>query len=267
MKSKQAEFTIHTVIVALAMWALSSPAQEKAGATLWLTKANKTALFARQGTNLLWNTKVASDDPVIEVDESQTFQAIDGFGFALTGGSAMLLEQMNATNRAAILKELFGTETNDIGISYLRLSIGASDLNAKVFTYDDLPAGASDLEMAHFSLGPDRADVIPVLKEILAVTPQIKILGSPWSAPSWMKTNERPKGGQLKPECYSAYAKYFVNYIYSMKGTNGGWVALEADPRYWRADPAAGDWGYPQLEPQCALVEPGRRSQQQSAYE
>ena len=67
------------------------------------------------------------------------------------------------------------------------------------------------------ALGPDRADVIPVLKQILAINPAIKILGSPWSAPAWMKTNDRVKGGHLKPEYYGVYAAYFVKYIEQMK--------------------------------------------------
>ena len=104
-----------------------------------------------------------------------------------------------------------------VGISYLRVSIGSSDLNDHVFTYDDLAAGQTDPELAKFSLAEDRADVIPVLQEILKVNPKIKILGSPWTAPSWMKTNNNPKGGKLKPEFYPAYAKYFVKYIQGMK--------------------------------------------------
>ena len=75
-------------------------------------------------------------------------------------------------------------------------------MNDRVYSYDDLPAGETDAKLAHFSLGPDRADVIPVLKQILAINPGIKILGSPWSAPPWMKTNDRVKDGHLKPEYY-----------------------------------------------------------------
>ena len=106
---------------------------------------------------------------------------------------------------------------NNIGVSYLRLSIGASDLNEHTFSYDDLPPGETDTAMKKFDLGPDRLDVIPVLKEILAINPAIKILGSPWSPPAWMKTNDDTRGGRLKPEYYAAYAKYFVKYIQQMK--------------------------------------------------
>jgi len=193
-----------------------SPDVRTAGVDLWLTTMDRSALFARQKPPLAFGQ---ADDqyPSIEVDASKTFQTIDGFGYALTGGSALHLIRMNAASRAALIKELFASDDLNIGVSYLRVSIGASDLNERVFSYDDLPAGQTDVEMAEFSLDPDRADVIPVLKEIMAVNPAIKILGSPWSAPPWMKTNNKVKGGRLKPEYYGVYAKYFVKYIEGMK--------------------------------------------------
>jgi glucosylceramidase len=124
---------------------------------------------------------------------------------------------MDAAKRAALLRELFGADDKDIGISYLRISIGSSDLNDHVYSYDDMPAGQTDPELAKFSMDPDRTEVIPILKEILAINPKIEILGSPWSAPAWMKTNDNSKGGQLKAENYGTYAKYFVKYIQGME--------------------------------------------------
>ena len=157
---------------------------------------------------------------------------MDGFGFALTGGSAQLLMRMSAAQRTALLKELFTTGGDGIGVSYLRVSIGASDMNERVFSYDDLAAGETDVEMAKFNLGPDLTDVIPVLKEILAIRPGIKILGSPWSAPAWMKTNDDVKGGELKPEYYGAFAKYFVKYIEGMRaqGISIDAITVENEP-------------------------------------
>ncbi len=154
---------------------------------------------------------------MIAIDDKRTFQSVDGFGFALTGGSAQLLMRMSPEARAALLKELFSTDGNGIGVSYLRVSIGSSDMNEHVFSYDDLPAGETDVQLKKFSLAPDQADVIPVLKQILAIDPKIKILGSPWSAPAWMKTNDNSKGGSLKPEYYPVYAQYFVKYIEGMR--------------------------------------------------
>jgi glucosylceramidase len=183
---------------------------------VWLTTADRSSLLTQQAAPLHFQ-KPTNQLPTIDVDDTQTFQSIDGFGFALTGGSAQLLMRMNAPQRTTLLKELFGTDSKNIGVSYLRVSIGSSDLNDHVFTYDDLPSGQRDVDLAKFNLGPDRADVIPVLKQILAINPRIKILGSPWSAPPWMKTNGDSKGGSLKPEYYDTYAKYFVKYIQGMK--------------------------------------------------
>jgi glucosylceramidase len=197
----------------------SSPslnAQQEREARMWLTTPDRTALVAPQAAALHFSPK-AGQLPALTVDDAQQFQSIDGFGFALTGGSAQLLMRMGATQRSALLKELFTAGDNGIGVSYLRVSIGSSDMNERVFSYDDLAAGETDVEMAKFNLGPDRADVVPVLKEILAIRPEIKILGSPWSAPAWMKTNNDVKGGELKPEYYGAFAKYFVKYIEAMR--------------------------------------------------
>lgn len=182
---------------------------------LWLTNANKSVLFERQEPSLMFG-KATSQSPTITVDEAETYQTMDGFGFTLTGGSAMLIHAMGAQERSALLQELFGTEGEDIGISYLRVSVGASDLDDRVFSYNDLAAGETDVDMEKFDLSPDKEHLIPVLKEILAINPDIKIMGSPWSPPTWMKTNNNSKGGSLKPEYYDAYAKYFVKYIKGM---------------------------------------------------
>jgi glucosylceramidase len=181
----------------------------------WLSNADGSAKFQKQSTSQPIST--TGSIPVIDVNASQSFQSIDGFGAALTGGSAMLLHQMSGTARAALLKELFAWDGTNIGISYLRVSIGASDLDDRVFSYNDRPAGQTDTALAFFSLDPDRTHLIPILKEILAINPDIKILGSPWSAPLWMKTNGNSVGGSLKPQYYGVYAKYFVKYIQQMK--------------------------------------------------
>ena len=183
---------------------------------LWLTDPGGSARFEKQKTGLVFGS-AGNQNPTIEIDRSKTYQAIDGFGYTLTGGSAGHIVRMDATSRGALLKELFATDGTSLGVSYLRVSIGASDLNERVFSYDDLPPGRVDPELNRFSLDPDRADVIPVLKEILKIAPDIKIMGSPWSPPAWMKSNHNSVGGSLKPEFYGAYAKYFVKYIQGMK--------------------------------------------------
>jgi glucosylceramidase len=181
----------------------------------WLTTGDSIMLFQKQALPVLKST--ASKPGVITIDDSKTYQEIDGFGFALTQGSAMPIIKMAAAKRSTLLHELFDTIGNAIGVSYIRLSIGASDLNETIFSYDDLPKGEVDTTLSKFDLGPDRADVIPVMKEILQINPNIKILGSPWSPPAWMKTNNDTRGGRLIEKYYPVYAQYFVKYIQAMK--------------------------------------------------
>ena len=163
-------------------------ADNKSNVEFWLTKSDQSALLQKQPATLFFGT-ITNSNPTINIDTTQTFQTVDGFGYSLTGGSAYVINRLAAPVKASLLKELFGNDDNSIGVSYLRISIGASDLNASVFSYDDMPAGQTDVNLDHFSLDPDKADVIPLLKEILAINPSIKILGSPWSPPLWMKDN------------------------------------------------------------------------------
>ena len=182
----------------------------------WLTKGDQTVLLQKQNAELLFGT-TANSNPFIDVDSTQTFQTVDGFGFTLTGGSAFVINKMDANSKAALLNELFGSGSSGIGISYLRLSIGSSDLNASVFSYDDMPSGQTDTGLAHFSLAPDSSDLIPILQQIVAISPAIKIVAAPWSAPAWMKDNHSTMGGSLLPAYYGVYAQYFVKYIQQMK--------------------------------------------------
>lgn len=188
----------------------------KSDVAFWLTTGDQSNLLKPQRVALNWGGGSAGL-ATITVDTTQAFQSVEGFGYTLTGGSADLLNGMTSSARAAMLKELFGTDSAGIGVSYLRISIGASDLSASVFSYDDVPAGQTDSTLQQFSLGRDTVNLVPVLKEILAINPGIKILGSPWSPPVWMKDNNNSVGGTLLPKYYDSYAAYFVKYVQAMK--------------------------------------------------
>ena len=182
----------------------------------WLTKGDQSVLLKKQSTNLGFGTTYNMYSN-IEVDDNQTFQTVDGFGYTLTGGSAQVINQLVAAKKQELLQELFGSRENSIGISYLRLSIAASDLNDAAFSYDDMPTGQTDLNLTYFSLAPDMTHLIPLLKEILLINPNIKIVAVPWSAPVWMKDNNSTIGGSLQTQYYGVYAQYFVKYIQAMK--------------------------------------------------
>jgi glucosylceramidase len=198
---------------------VSQPEDTNGGVTdgplqFWLSDPAKEIKFVQQLSGL--DTGKTNSLKNIVINPGSAMQFIDGFGFALTGGSALHINNMPASDRHNLLVELFDHTKSNIGTSYLRVSIGASDLDEYVFSYNDLEAGQTDVNMEHFTLDEDRRYVIPVLKEILQINPDIKILGSPWSPPVWMKTNGSTIGGSLKTQYYDAYAKYFVKYIQEM---------------------------------------------------
>ncbi len=208
------------------------PVNEKSVST-WLTEPSRSIFFQQQPDQMRFGTGNSFPaDPHILIDDKKRFQSIVGFGFALTGGSALHLMQMSPAAREALLKDLFTTNGSHIGTSYLRVSIGASDLNDHAFSYDDPPAGQTDTALDHFDLGPDRKDVVPVLKEILAIVPAIEIIGSPWSAPAWMKTNHDTRGGSLLPQYYHSYARYLAKYILAMQaeGIPVGAITVQNEP-------------------------------------
>lgn len=183
---------------------------------MWLTRGDQSALLQKQTTILSFGT-TPNVFTNIDVDSSTSYQSVDGFGYTLTGSSAYLINRMGASEKASLLNELFGSGANSIGVSYLRVSIGASDLSPSVFSYNDMPAGQTDPTLANFSLSQDLTDLVPVLQQILTINPSIKIMGSPWSPPVWMKTNGSSIGGSLQTQYYGVYAQYLVKYIQQMQ--------------------------------------------------
>lgn len=182
-------------------------------AKLYITTLDQQLLLEEQGLESQGTSPI---DARIEVDTTKIFQKMDGFGYTLTGGSALHIQKMSEPTRERLLQELFGTGTGSIGVSYLRLSVGASDLDERPWTYNDLPDGETDMTLEKFSLGYDTLYLIPTLKEILKISPKIKIMGSPWSPPKWMKDNNDTRGGSLKQEYHDVYAQYLMKYIQAM---------------------------------------------------
>ncbi len=177
--------------------------------------------------------------PII-VDGRQTYQEMLGFGFSLTGGSAELLMKMDASARSRILSELFGQDPGQMDISVVRLTVGASDMNSFVFSYDDMPQGKTDWDLEHFSLSQDLKDVVPVMQEILSIHPDIWVMASPWSAPAWMKEEYDVRGPKLRRECYDVYARYLARYIVEMgkKGIRIDALTIQNEPLNSRNTPS-----------------------------
>ncbi len=188
--------------------------------SIWETTTDQSKLLQQQaGVNFA--TDAGTNPTTITVDENTTYQTIDGFGYALTGGSASLISGLGA-NQSAFLTDIFSTAPGHVGSAFVRITIGASDLSSSDFTYDDMPSGQTDVNLNNFSISKEMTDLVPVLKKIIAVNPSIKILATPWTAPVWMKTgttgNGGFTGGSLNTAYYDAYARYFVKYIQAMAG-------------------------------------------------
>jgi len=237
------KYLLSLIILTTFISCATNPEAQKTDTTtssvqFWLTNPDKSSLFQQQSATQ--SNVIGGSVTTLETFDSQVFQSVDGFGCALTGGSATLLNQMDAAAKDKLLKELFATDGSNIGISYLRVSIGASDLSDHVFTYDDLPYGQTDTAMAQFSLDQEQKDLIPILKQILLINPDIKILGSPWTAPVWMKSQNSSIGGSLKAQYYGAYAKYFVKYVQEMKvnGIRIDAITIQNEPLYGGNNPS-----------------------------
>lgn len=181
--------------------------------TFWLSDPKASILFEKQ-TEITEKT----DTPLtLVIDAETSYQEMDGFGFTLSQGSASHLLGMSDSARIAVLRELFGNGEEDIQISYLRLAVAASDLNEFPFSYADLEDSlATDPQLEHFSLSYDTLDVLPILKQIMEINPDIKLMASPWSPPKWMKDNKDTRGGSLLEEFEPVYAQYLVRYIQEM---------------------------------------------------
>jgi glucosylceramidase len=202
---------------------------------MWLTTADQTNVFSKQNVSINFGTSAASG-PLINIDAATTYQTIDGFGYCLTGGSAQVINLMSDAQKNDLLTDLFTTDGTHIGVSYLRISIGASDLSAFDYTYDEVTPGQTDPDLKSFSIDQEKTDLIPILKKIIAINPAIKILATPWTAPTWMKSATVGAngftGGSLNTAYYDAYAKYFVKYIQAMKaqGINIDAVTPQNEP-------------------------------------
>ena len=176
----------------------------------------KACYVSYDGSKLLSTENLKFDDSsrdksegMININTNQLYQEIDGFGFAITGSASYNLSKMEAYRRHDFLVRTFSPDENvGYGCSYLRVPIGCSDFSLSDYTCCDTPG------IENFALTNEETRyIIPVLQEILQINPDIKIIGAPWTAPRWMKTNGEWTAGHLREECYQDYALYFVKWI------------------------------------------------------
>ncbi|MFM8912608.1 MAG: glycoside hydrolase family 30 protein [Flammeovirgaceae bacterium] len=216
------------LIGCMVLFTCQPSSEQSPAAACWITTKDQTKLLTRVADVSFSETTATKS--IIHLDTTITYQTMDGFGYTLTGGSAQLIQKLSTPAREALIQELFV----DLDISYLRISIGASDLDNHVFSYDDMPAGKKDERLEHFSLAADTAYLLPTLRQILQLNPTVKIMGSPWSAPAWMKDNQSPKGGKLLTRYYPVYANYLANYLEAMakEGISLDAITIQNEPEH-----------------------------------
>jgi len=206
-------------------------------AQVWVTTPDRKLTLSKQ--DALQFTKLAPDASpaalTVTVDPSRTYQTVVGFGASITESSAAVLYRLDLATRDRTMAALFDPHTGD-GLSYLRQPIGGSDFVAdNPYTFDDIAAGQTDYDVRQFSIARDQRQILPLLRQALALNPRLRIMATPWSPPAWMKTSGRLIGGRLidDPRIYQAYARYFVRFIqaYAREGVPIDAVTVQNEPQ------------------------------------
>jgi glucosylceramidase len=199
---------------------------------MWLTTADESQKLAPQPPLSL--SGATTGDEAVTIDTSQRFQRMHGFGAAMTDASAELLSRLPDDKRRALMAELFGRSGDGLGLSFTRLTVGASDFSRTHYSYDDTPGNVPDPELKYFSIAPARQYVLPRMREALAINPDLKVMISPWSAPAWMKTTGSLIQGQLKPEFYPAFANYLAKTVegFGAEGVPVSMLTIQNEPDF-----------------------------------
>ncbi|MFT4075773.1 MAG: glycoside hydrolase family 30 beta sandwich domain-containing protein [Asticcacaulis sp.] len=218
-----AKLLMTAALLALPMTAYAGPVK------VWETDADQSKLLAPQADIGFGK----ASGTVITVDPAQSYQTMVGFGAAMTDASVYLIRnKMTPVQRDALMGDLFGK--NGLNFSFTRLTIGASDFSREHYSYDDMPKGERDPDLKHFSIEAAKADVIPAVKQALAINPKLTVMASPWSAPGWMKTTDSLIQGSLKPEAYPYFADYLSRYLTDMRaeGIDITLLTLQNEPGF-----------------------------------
>ncbi len=131
-----------------------------------------------------------------------------GFGVAITPSSCYELSQMESAARKELLEKIYTKK--GIGLSVARLCVGSCDYSPEIYSYDEVE---NDIDLEHFSIEKDEEYIIPIIKEIIEINPDIYFFASPWSPPYWMKTGGSMCGGYMRAEYIECYAEYYIKFI------------------------------------------------------
>lgn len=167
----------------------------------------------------------------VEIDLAVLMQEIDGFGGTFNEKGWVALSLLTPEEREAVLKEFFDPREG-AKFNICRVPIGASDYAVSRYTHNETK---NDYAMKNFSIARDHEYLLPYIKGAMRYRPDLKVWGSVWTPPTWMKTNEAFDGGQMKHESviYKAYALYLARFVeeYRKEGINLYAVAVQNEPQ------------------------------------
>jgi len=155
---------------------------------------------------------------VVNINASIQYQKINGFGGAFTDAAGINIAKLSAVTQTRLLKSYYSSEGIEYGMG--RVPIGGTDFSARLYTYDDFPG---DVNLSNFSLtNEDLVYKLPYIDWARNLSDKpIKLFASPWTAPAWMKSNNKLYGkGSLLPEYYQVWANYFVKFFDEYKKHN-----------------------------------------------
>lgn len=207
-------------------------AERGRAAEVWLTTGSRVHLLSRQ-PDLPVRERLESGDVVLDVDDRRTYQTMVGFGAAVTDASAFLLNHTLGSGRDAVLRDLFDPRSG-LGLSFIRVPMGASDFSPTHYSYDDRPTGRAEDAVIRFSIDADRPHKLPVLRRALELNPQLRIVASPWSAPAWMKSSGSLIQGTLRRDAYGQYADYLRRFVhaYEAEGVPIFAITVQNEPAF-----------------------------------
>ncbi|WP_433204199.1 RICIN domain-containing protein [Dactylosporangium sp. CS-047395] len=219
--------TAATVLAAGVAYLVARPAEALAAtsANVWLTTPDRANLLTQKSA-VPFGT--AGSGAVISVNPNTTYQSMVGFGASLTDASAYLI--YNSPARNTVMNNLF-SPSSGIGLNWLRQPFGASDFARNFYTYDD---GSADPSLSRFSVSHDQAYILPLLTQAKSINSQVQVMGVPWSAPAWMKTNGNLIGGSLSTNYEGAFGDYLVKSIqaYQAAGVPVQYLSIQNEPQF-----------------------------------
>jgi len=207
------------------------------GVQVFETYGDQSKLLSQRSPGLAFTPGPPAGSPAltITVDPTTTYQQFDGVGASLTDSAGWVIwNKLTESQRDKLMQSLFDPNAG-IGINALRQPMGATDFSASGnYSYDDVPAGETDPNLAQFSIAHDQAYLIPLLRQALSIDPSLKVHALPWSPPAWMKSTGSMNGGTIASANFPALAQYFTRFVsaYQQQGIPIYAISMQNEPLY-----------------------------------